>query len=74
MPSPTPITDFLFRLEVDPELVKQFLDDPDEALEESGIGPEAAQALKDGDLNKLQEFVDQEHPDPVRLLIRAWIR
>jgi hypothetical protein len=74
MPSPTPITDFLYRLEVDPELVKLFLDDPDEALENTGVGAEAAEALKEGNLQKLQELVDQEHPDPVRLLIRAWIR
>jgi hypothetical protein len=72
--SPTPITDFLFRLEVDPELVKAFLDDPVEALKDTGIPSEAAEALRQGNLPRLQEFVDAEHPDEVSLLIRGWIK
>jgi hypothetical protein len=72
--SPTPITDFLYRLEVDPGLVNQFFDNADGALAGSGMSEEARQALKDGDLQTLQRLVDQEHPDPVKLLIRGWIR
>ena len=72
--SPTPITDFLFRLEVDPELVKQFLDAPDDAIRGSGMSEEAMEAMIKGDLPTLQTLVDAEHPDPVRLLIRGWVK
>jgi hypothetical protein len=72
--SPTPITDFLFRLEVDPELVKKFLDEPDAAMSGFGMSDEAMEAMVRGDLQTLQALVDEEHPDPVRLLIRGWVK
>ena len=72
--SPTPITDFLFRLEVDPELVKWFVEDPDAAVEGAGLPDEAAEALKRRDLLMLQGLVDAEHAGQVQLLIRGWIK
>lgn len=72
--SPTPITDFLFRLEVDTDLVKTFLDAPDDALRDSGMSDRAMEAMKSGDLQTLQDLVDEEHPDPVRLMIRGWVK
>jgi hypothetical protein len=78
--SPTPITDFLFRLEVDSQLAKQYAEDPEEALKLSGLSQEARDAFTSGDLRRLQELVDAEHPGSdnpggsVALMIRGWIK
>lgn len=70
----TPITDFLYRLEVDPAFVEKFLDDPHAAAEEFGGMPEdAVAALVNKDLATLQDLVDAEHPDRVIIIPRGWV-
>jgi hypothetical protein len=87
MPRQTPITDFLFRLEVDSDFVNRvfgpsFSTEPpsdldverrDAAFEEYGLPPAARTAIVEKDFATLQRLVDLEHPDPVHILPRGWV-
>lgn len=70
----TPITDFLFRLDVDSGFVNKFLDEPREAFDEYGLDEGAQAAILGGDWTTLQELVDAEHPDKVHIIPRGWVR
>jgi hypothetical protein len=70
----TPITDFLFRLEVDSAFVNLFLDDPESAFDEYGLDEGAREAISGGDWKALQERVDAEHPDRVHIIPRGWVK
>jgi hypothetical protein len=70
----TPITDFLFRLEVDSAFVNKFLDNPEAAFEEYGLDDDARGAISRGDWKALQGRVDEEHPDKVHIIPRGWVR
>lgn len=70
----TPITDFLFRLEVDSAFVNKFLDNPEEAFEEYGLDDDARGAISRGDWKELQGRVDVEHPDKVHIIPRGWVK
>jgi hypothetical protein len=70
----TPITDFLFRLEVDPSFVVKLLDEPEGAFGEYDLPDEAVKAITDRNWPDLQELVDAEHPDRVHIIPRGWVR
>jgi hypothetical protein len=70
----TPITDFLFRLEVDSAFVNTFIDNPDDAFDEYGLDDGARLAISAGDWKALQELVDAEHPDRVHIIPRGWVK
>lgn len=70
----TPITDFLFRLDVDSGFVNTFLDEPHRAFDEYGLDDGARAAISGGDWATLQELVDAEHPDKVHIIPRGWVR
>lgn len=73
-PRATPITDFLYRMEVDSKFVEDFLDDPAATAEAfGGMSEEAVAALVSKDLAALQALVDQEHPDRIILIPRGWV-
>jgi hypothetical protein len=75
--SNTPITDFLVRLGLDPELMKAFAKDPTEAMRGFGVPDEALNSIlkvvDGGQFQELQALVNEEHPDPISLLIRGWV-
>ena len=70
----TPITDFLFRLEVDPSFVEKLLDEPEAAFNEYSLPDEAVKAITDRNWPDLQDLVDAEHPDKVHIVPRGWVR
>ena len=76
--SNTPITDFLVRLGMDSELMKAFATNPTEAMQGFGVPDEAVNSILkvvDGDdFQGLQALVNEEHPDPISLLIRGWVK
>jgi hypothetical protein len=81
----TPITDFLFRLEVDSDFVNKVVDpnQRDDALLEFGLDEDARNAIVSAiegietkDFSDLQSRVLAEHPDSdtVHIIPRAWVR
>jgi C4-type Zn-finger protein len=78
--SPTPITDFLFRLEVDSELTKLFAYSPEEALGSIQMPDDARDTILramrgEMTLPELEKYIEEtEHPDHVAVLIKGFIR
>lgn len=75
MPRNTPITDFLYRLEVDSDFVNRVLDEErrEAAFDEFGLDDAARAAIVDKDFKTLQALVDAEHPDKVHIIPRGWV-
>jgi hypothetical protein len=83
MPRRTPITDFLFRLEVDSDFVNRVLN-PDPGLRDAALVeflPDDADTraaivsgIEDGDFRELQRRVLAEHTDTVKIIPRGWVR
>jgi hypothetical protein len=75
MPRNTPITDFLYRLEVDSDFVNRVLDEErrEAAFDEYGLDDSTRAAIVDKDFKTLQALVDVEHPDKVHIIPRGWV-
>jgi hypothetical protein len=85
MPRTTPITDFLFRLEVDSDFVNRVIDPEqrDDALVEFELDDDsraaivsAIESMESKDFSDLQSRVLAEHPDSntVHIIPRGWVR
>jgi hypothetical protein len=73
----TPIKDFLFRMEVDPDFVKRVLDPEqrDDAFEEYELSEAARDAIVNKNFAALQSLVEQEDTGShtVHVLPRGWV-
>ena len=57
------LSDFLVRLGAEPDLYEEYRNDPNGAMERSGLDPNERSALLTHDLGRIRAQIRTEHPD-----------